>query len=102
MNETERINTPNDNDDDDKLCMRDLVLSAWRDTHQPIPCPPYPSSFVAVSTAWNMNETERINAPGHKEVNESLLRIIKAERKIDAFLTTKYSEEEFQSTCPLV
>ena len=48
-----------------------------------------------------INETEGINTPGHKEVNESLLRIIKAERKMDAFLTTKYSEEEFHSTCPL-
>ena len=47
-------------------------------------------------------ETERINTPGQKEVNELDYEFLEAERKVDAFFDEKYSEEEFHSTCPLV
>ena len=32
-----------------------------------------------------MNEAERINTPGHKEVNELDYELLEAERKVDAF-----------------
>ena len=49
-----------------------------------------------------MNEAERINTPGQKEVNELDYEFLEAERKVDAFFDEKYYEEEFHSTCPLV
>ena len=47
-------------------------------------------------------ETERINTPGQKEVNELDYEFLEAERKVDAFFDEKHYEEEFHSTCPLV
>ena len=47
-------------------------------------------------------ETERINTPGQKEVNELDYEFLEAERKVDAFFYEKHYEEEFHSTCPLV
>ena len=36
-----------------------------------------------------MNEAERINSPGHKEVNELDYELLEAERKVDAFFDEK-------------
>ena len=36
-----------------------------------------------------MNEAERINTPGHKEVNELDYELLEAERKVDAFFDEK-------------
>ena len=36
-----------------------------------------------------MNEAERINTPGQKEVNELDYEFLEAERKVDAFFLTK-------------
>ena len=51
---------------------------------------------------WVIYETERINTPGQKEVNEKDYEFLEAERKVDAFFYEKHYEEEFHSTCPLV
>ena len=36
-----------------------------------------------------MDEAERINTPGHKEVNELDYELLEAERKVDAFFDEK-------------
>ena len=36
-----------------------------------------------------MNKAERINTPGHKEVNELDYELLEAERKVDAFFYDK-------------
>ena len=59
-------------------------------------------SFTSHGLSWHIYETERINTPGQKEVNELDYEFLEAERKVDAFFDEKYYEEEFHSTCPLV
>ena len=59
-------------------------------------------AIVTTIYVTTIYETERINTPGQKEVNELDYEFLEAERKVDGFFDEKYYEEEFHSTCPLV